>query len=222
LSGNRHLNVRFRELLDSAEGQAEFVIAVVVDVRGFSSFAMKVESMQTAAYLKRVYQKLLDNYFHDASFYKPTGDGLLATFTYTEASLKTVAANVMESCMKVIDDFPRLCEGDEMVNFDVPDKLGIGLCRGAASRLVSDGMTLDYSGRPLNIASRLMDLARPSGLVVDATFGTKLIPPEIMARFSSAEVYPRGMSLGKPMSVLFTRDLTVIPPSATQPPAESG
>ncbi len=65
----------FRKLLDNVQGISEFVIAVIIDVRDFSSFAMKVESVQTTAFLKRIYVEMIDRYFGKASFVKPTGDG---------------------------------------------------------------------------------------------------------------------------------------------------
>lgn len=52
----------FRKLLDNVQGSSEFVIAVIIDVRGFSSFAMKVESVQTTAFLKRIYIEMIDRY----------------------------------------------------------------------------------------------------------------------------------------------------------------
>ncbi|MDF2769432.1 MAG: putative adenylate/guanylate cyclase [Nitrososphaeraceae archaeon] len=82
----------FRKLLDNVQGRSEFVIAVIIDVRGFSSFAMKVESVQTTAFLKRIYIEMIDRYFGNASFVKPTGDGLLLAFPHDETNLKEVAS----------------------------------------------------------------------------------------------------------------------------------
>ena len=54
----------------------------------------------------------------------------------------------------------------------------IGISRGTVCRLVSKGKTLDYSGRVVNLASRLMDDARPSGVVFDASVGIDLLSEE--------------------------------------------
>jgi class 3 adenylate cyclase len=81
---------------------------------------------------------------------------------------------------------------DDMINFNTPDKVGIGICRGAASNVVSHGSTIDYYGRPFNIASRLMDLARPRGIILDSKFGENLIPSTVKGKFSTAGVYLRG------------------------------
>jgi len=77
----------FRKLLESAIGISEFIIAVNLDIRGFSSFSKEVESPSVAMFIKKVYMKLIDTYFSDASFFKSTGDGLLMIIPYTEKNL---------------------------------------------------------------------------------------------------------------------------------------
>ena len=77
----------FRELLEKATGFSEFVVAINVDIRGFSPFSKTVESPEVAMFIKRVYMKLIDEYFSNASFFKPTGDGLLVILPYTEENL---------------------------------------------------------------------------------------------------------------------------------------
>src|SRR5687768_6247754 len=120
---------KFKQLLPDAVGVSEFVIALNVDIRGFSEFSMKVESPETAVYIKRAYAEMLDGYFQEAAFFKPTGDGLLVITTYTEATLADVAAATLDSCLRLVTNFPTLTAGDAMVNFAVPSKLGIGIAR---------------------------------------------------------------------------------------------
>jgi class 3 adenylate cyclase len=201
----------FRKLLDAVEGKSEFIIAVILDIRSFSSFAMKVESVQTTAFLKRIYIELIDRYFGKASFIKPTGDGLLLAFPYNETNLKSIASEVIKSCLTCLTDFSKLCEGDEMINFKTPDKIGIGISRGAATRVISGGITIDYSGRPFNIASRLMELARPTGIVIDADFGITLIPTDVVDKFSTYDVDLKGIAEDTLMKIYYTKDLTDIP-----------
>ena len=97
-----------------------------------------------------------------------------------------------------------------MVNFEVPGKLGIGVARGAATRLSSDGEVLDYSGRPLNLAARLMDMARPSGVIFSDALGLNLLDEEILKRFEAAKVYVRGVAEDEPMSVHYLAERTTI------------
>ena len=57
------MHTQFRGHLENAKGQSEFIIAVNLDIRGFSSFSKNVESPDVAMYIKRIYMKLIDNYF---------------------------------------------------------------------------------------------------------------------------------------------------------------
>ena len=100
-----HRNLR--KLLEVAEGVSEFIIAVNVDIRGFSEFSRQVESPDAAMYVKRVYIRLVDDYFTGASFFKPTGDGLLLTFPYNENNLKEVVRSTINKSWKVINNFEK-------------------------------------------------------------------------------------------------------------------
>ncbi|MGR3295982.1 MAG: hypothetical protein ACUZ8A_07135, partial [Candidatus Bathyanammoxibius sp.] len=157
----------FRKALDTAVGKSHSAIAVVVDVRGFSSFSQARESFDTSVFLKRMYTSLIDNYFPFSAFYKSTGDGLLIIVPFTADTLKDACVRTIDSCIKCHDEFENITKGDPMVNFDVPEKVGIGVARGPVSCLVSKRRILDYSGRILNLSSRLSEIARPSGVVID-------------------------------------------------------
>jgi class 3 adenylate cyclase len=204
---------QLRKLLRNARGEPEFVIAAVLDIRGFTSFAMKVDSVQSAAYLKRVYTRILDGYLQGSKFYKLTGDGLIVVFPCAK-DVERVTASVLRSFVKLIADFPSLCHGDPLINFNVPVMVGIGLSRGAATKLVSGGIILDYSGRPLNAAAKLMDLARPFGIVLDESYGMGLVPKGMKQLFASARVYLKGVSEDGLTRVFYTKEITRIPASA--------
>lgn len=200
---------RLKKLLHAAEGKSQFVVAVFLDVRGFS--AWMTDSSKSAVYLKSIYTKILDDYFAEADFFKPTGDGLLVVLDHDEASLESTVQAAVSRGISLVEDFVTLTDGDRMVNFDVPTKLGVGVARGSATRLISGRETLDYSGEPLNLAARLMDLARPSGVVFDASLGIELLDKGTAARFVEEEVYVKGISEDAPMSVYALRDRVVIP-----------
>lgn len=208
---------KFRESLDTAEGHSEFIIVVVVDIRGFSAFSKRHESPDTAMYIKRVYMRLIDDYFTTASFYKSTGDGLLVTIPYTESTLKEVASNTIKSCLSCYEEFGHICDNDPMINFDVPSKIGIGIARGTACCLKSDGLILDYSGHILNLASRLMNLARPSGIVIDGDFVIELLDEEDQALFEEKEAYLRSIAEESPKTVYILKEAVDIPPEYLQP-----
>jgi class 3 adenylate cyclase len=209
----------FKSLLATAEGDPEWVIAVFLDIRGFSAFSQSKESPQTAIYIRRVYERMLDDYFSSASFYKPTGDGLMVILPFTPATLKKVSANAIRACLKCIAAFPKLCNGDPMITFPVPQYLGIGVSRGPACKLFSGEKTLDYSGHFLNLAARLMNLARPSGLIVDSEFTLEMIPLPERKRFRPVNVWLRGIAEGKNDSrTVFVLDtVTRIPKENSSP-----
>ena len=50
-----------------------------------------------------------------------------------------------------------------MITFELPPDIGIGVARGSATRISTQDGILDYSGRPLNLAARLVNFARPRG-----------------------------------------------------------
>jgi len=207
----------FRKMLKDARGVSEFIIAVNIDIRGFSSFSKKVESPETAMFIKRVYIKLIDNYFSDASFFKSTGDGLIITIPYTEENLQIITRRTVDFCFKVLREFGTICENDPMINFEVPRKVGIGMSRGTACSLVSKDTVLDYSGRVLNLASKLMDLARPSGIVFDADFGIELLLDEQIELFAEDKIYIKGIAEREPIGIFYTKKLTSISPLNKQP-----
>jgi len=198
--------------LETATGRSEFVIAASIDIRGFSSFSMSVESSELAMFLKTVYRKIINEYFPKACFFKPTGDGLLIVTAYTQENLKKVVANTISASLELLRDFSSFCDREPTMYFKsrVPRKLGIGLSRGVVLRLVSDDKTLDYSGRALNLASRLMDLARPSGIVFDANFGIELLSDELKQHFSKDSIYLHGIAETEPIEIYYTKDLTQI------------
>lgn len=211
------MNRRFRDMLEESKGVSEHVIAIVCDIRGFSSFSTTVDSADAGLYVRRIYTKLIDEYFNFASFFKPTGDGILAVIPYTDDDLKELATRVINSSLKLIRDFPDLCKGDPSIYFEVPRSIGIGIARGAACKIVSGDDTLDYSGKTFNFAARLMEYARPSGLVLDHTFGKGLIPKELGETFLEDSVFVRGIFDQTATQIYFTKGLTLIPDWAHSP-----
>ncbi len=206
-----------RKLLEDARGISEFVIAINLDIRGFSRFSQKVESPDSAMFIKRVYIKLIDKYFVNASYFKPTGDGLLLIIPYTEKNLQVVARNTIDVCLKVLREFGTFCENDPMINYEVPKRIGIGLSRGTVCRIISKGKTLDYSGRVLNLASRLMDFARPTGIVLDNDFDIELLSDEQIKLFRKDDIFIKGIAEREPIDIWYTKDLTKVLPLSKQP-----
>jgi hypothetical protein len=136
---------------------------------------------------------------------------------YTAKSLKEIISDTMTDCLRLLENFEKLREGDEMIYFSTPDKVGIGISRGPACCTSSGGTIIDYSGRVINLASRLNDFARPSGVVFDSGLGLTLLPKEMQDLFLCENVYVRGIAEEKPIKVHFTKQCTIIPSDRKQP-----
>jgi len=201
----------FKENLPKAQGRSEFVIAVNADIRGFSAFSRINESPNIAIFIKRFYLQMINSYFTNANFVKPTGDGLLMTFPYDENNLLEVSETVLTSCFKCLQEFPTFSQSDPMINFAVPHQLGIGVARGTACCLYAGKRILDYSGHLLNLCSRLMELARPSGIVIDSSYKKEIIPDSLKELFSEQDVYLRSIAEDKAATVLYLKDYVNIP-----------
>jgi hypothetical protein len=199
----------FLERLESAEGESRFVIGINLDIRGFSDWCR--DPAQSALYLKKLYAGLYADYFSAASMVKPTGDGLMVVIVTTEEDLEDLVVKTVADAKEIINSFGELTKAAKMINFDVPDQVGIGISRGSAVRLVAEDVTLDYSGRVLNVASRLMDLARPAGLVLDQGFGTDLLPTELADDLVEQEVFLKGVSPRDPVRISYWPSSVEIP-----------
>jgi class 3 adenylate cyclase len=206
-----------KDLLHEATGSSGFVVAIFLDVRGFSSFAKLAESSEAAVFLRRMYISILDDYFPQADFFKPTGDGLMIILSYTAEDIAEVVNAAVATSLRIVESFTDLCADDPMVNFSTPEALGVGIARGAATRLESGDKTLDYSGRPLNLAARLMDIARPSGVVFDGSLGVELLKPDVSERFECTDVYVKGIAEAKTMPIWYSAGLTEVGPAYKQP-----
>ena len=207
----------FREALEDAKGESQRVIVVFIDIRGFSEFSQQCESVDVAAFIRKVYMKVIDKYFPFASFYKSTGDGLLFTIPWEEKNLEEMSRKVIESCIKCHSEFGTLCDDEPSINFEVPDKIGIGVGRGSACCLVSGETVIDYSGRLLNLTARLNELARPSGIIIDGAFVIDLLTEEQQKIFEEDNVYLDGIAEDEPIQIYFTNEFTTIPKRNRQP-----
>jgi len=213
------MHKEFLKLLEKATGRSEDVIAINLDIRSFTPFCKTVDSLRVATYITRVYLKIIKDYFKNASYYKPTGDGLIIIIPYKRENLHEVANLTIESCLKLLQDFSSLCIGDPMINYPTPQKIGIGVARGSACCIISEDKSkvLDYSGRLLNLASRLMELARPSGIVFDDSFQINILKDETKELFEEKTGYIRGVAEEKTIKIHCTKKYTLIPDSFSQP-----
>ena len=205
------LHKRLRELLGSARAESCQVVATFLDIRGFSTFSAQGESFDSALYLRSVFTTILSSHFDDTAFFKPTGDGLLLIHELPSnaATVPGIVSSILSRAVTLVDTFGQITADDYMINFPVPKKLGIGIARGSVTRLISDGGVLDYTGRCLNLAARLMDKARPSGVVFADTHAKQLMTPEVALLFTHDQVCIRGISEQEPVPILITRGVEI-------------
>jgi hypothetical protein len=154
---------------------------------------------------------IIEKYFQNSTFFKSTGDGMMIVLSVDESNVKEVVANAVLTSFQLVTDFGSLCKNQPVFNFEVPDRIGIGVARGPATRLESEDKILDYSGNTLNLAARLMDLARPTGVVLDSSVGIELVPREIATKLSKKTGYLRGVAEIDPVTVYYDKQMTDIP-----------
>lgn len=207
----------FRNALKKSRGRAEQVIVVFVDVRGFSAFSSSRDSVDIGLYVRRLFLSLIETYFPRACYHKSTGDGMMIVYPYQEKTLARIAKDVIGSSVSLYLDFDKLSALDTMITFEAPNACGIGINRGTVCCIESNEETLDYSGHVLNLAARLMDLARPEGIVMHASLGN-MIPENYVDSFELSSVYVRGIAENQPVPIYSLKGATSIPGSATSPP----
>jgi hypothetical protein len=208
------MHVELREHLRTASGESKFVVAINIDIRGFSAFFS--DSSQAAAFLSSAYTRILDDYFPTHSFFKPTGDGLLIIRNIDRESLAEAVGETVNAALRLDSGFAKICAGEHLINFRTPERVGIGLARGTATVLADEQKVLDYSGYPLNLCSRLMDLARPHGVVFDETFDGGIIETDTRQMFSAESVWIKGLAETDPMTVCVTESVLI--PTANRHP----
>ena len=207
----QQLHERLRELLGSARAESCQVVATFLDIRGFSTFSAQGESFDSALYLRSVFTTILSSHFDDAAFFKPTGDGLLLIHELPQnaEAIPGIISSILSRAVTLVSAFGQITADDYMINFAVPQMLGVGVARGSATRLISDGGVLDYTGRCLNLAARLMDKARPFGVVFADRHAQQLMTPEVAILFTNDKVCIRGISEQEPMPILITRGVEI-------------
>jgi class 3 adenylate cyclase len=199
--------------LETANGQTEHVVALIFDIRGFTNFCKSEgDSVNIANFVKRVYIKVISDYFSDGAFYKPTGDGMLIVFRCAPSKEGEKAITVVQNAVKLVEEFNTLCKGDKLVYFKTPSNIGVGISRGSACCISSKNEIIDFSGKPLNLAARLSDMARPFGVVFDESVSSCISSQEIEKNFLSDNVYVKGLAEDEPIKVFHTKK-AIIPNS---------
>lgn len=153
-----------KEMLNRVHGESQHVIAISIDVRDFSRFSQSQDSVDVALFISKFYLQLIERYqaVIEDFFFKPTGDGLMICIPYDEDTLKDRFSKVIQISLDCHQDFRTMFDDLNVINFETPSLLGIGIARGSACAIVANDddsqYTIDYSGHKLNLAARLQDL----------------------------------------------------------------
>lgn len=157
--------------IENEEPEVEFgkpceVLALVIDIRGFSLFCEKpeIESPYTCGLMSAFYHMAnlaLQRFPPDMT--KFLGDGVLAIWETTPAERELAVGVALKAALdlhnkwKIVMDSPHFTHG-------APEAIGAGICFGLASHLEIGN---DYIGRPINIASRLCGACPGDRVYVD-------------------------------------------------------
>jgi class 3 adenylate cyclase len=204
-------------VLADAVGTSEYAIVAIGDIRGFSDFSDDLESPEVATYIREVFIHMIDEYFPFATFFKSTGDGLLITTHFNRNNVVDMMQKTVSGALRCVRDFPTMCDNNPMITFPTPDKIGFGISRGTTCCFVSNERIIDYSGHMLNLTSRLMDLARPGGVVLDGVFGRDLLDEATRNQFEPAEAFVRGLAEETPHKIFIQSGEVVLPEYALHP-----
>lgn len=157
--------------IENHEPEVEFgkpceVLALVIDIRGFSLFCEKpeIESPYTCGLMSAFYHmvnRALQRFPPDMT--KFLGDGVLAIWETTPTERELAVGVALKAALdlhnrwKIVMDSPHFTHG-------APEEIGAGICFGLASHLEIGN---DYIGRPINIASRLCGACPGDRVYVD-------------------------------------------------------
>jgi len=205
------------DLLEGAGGKSEDVISIFLDIRGFTEFCKLEDDKNIATYVTKLYRKILTDYFPDITFSKPMGDGLFLVQKYEEQNAKETIITLVSSCLKLVEEFHNIIDNDIMIIFDTPNQVGIGFVRGPACCIYNGENIIDYSGKRLNHAARLMNKARPSGLIMDYASVVGILPPEIIELFNEDAICLRGVAEKHPIKILYQKSNVTIKESDRTP-----
>jgi len=217
------MSMGLKDKLLTATGNSHHIIALSIDIRNFSKFSQNNDSADVALFISKFYLELIErfNTITEDYFYKSTGDGLMICIQYTENNLKERFNEVIQVAISCHQEFESMFTKLKIINFNTPTKIGIGISRGSACAIVTKNSDIeeiiDYSGHKLNLASRLQDIARPSGIIFENISDLLLLDKDISSKFTGCELYIRSIAEKNPITACVFNDYVVIKPENLKP-----
>lgn len=143
-------------------------LIVFTDIRGFTKWSENIEIFQYSPEFIASFYASLEEQFKGWNS-KKLGDGSLFIKILKEDEHKRVIINVISKIFKVNESFKKLCENfAEKRGQKTPLTLGWGIARGSVNEICYNDNHKEYIGAVVNKTSRLCDIARPNGIVIDA------------------------------------------------------
>ena len=155
-------------------------LIVFVDMRGFTSWAEKVDNFNFIGEFIKEWNALLKNSFSDGYAIKYLGDGAMLLKKIgkdtNEAFLQTLLSDTLAKIKNAKTSFGELCNQFSITRGSkIPLHLGWGIVKGTVKKIGNE-----YIGSEINKCSRYCDIARPHGIVIDATdFQDPIIPEDL-------------------------------------------
>ena len=165
------------------------VLALVIDIRGFSQFCEEpnIESPYTCGLMSAFYnatKQLLASF--QPELVKCVGDGVIAIWETTSED-RSIAVEVALKASLALKERWALIRANPQFTHGAPEGIGAGLSFGLASLLDAGN---DYIGRPINIASRLCSAAPAGRVYVDKTVPD--LPVDLKKHDYVAHIKPYG------------------------------
>jgi class 3 adenylate cyclase len=144
-------------------------LVIFTDIRGFTSWARDTEVFARLNEFVDKFLALVRKHFPEPAFIKGLGDGAMIVQEIDEPTSAKAYAKLLATTLRTIQateqDFGTLCETfAQKVGQKTELRLGWGIVRGPVKKFPND-----YVGPNVNKAARLCDVARPFGIVVDAS-----------------------------------------------------
>jgi len=148
-------------------------LVVFSDIRGFTSWARDTEVFALLNEFVDSFLTLMRRRFPLPDFIKGLGDGAMIVReieqTTSAKDYAKLLAETLATIHTVEDDFAKMCETfAQKVGQKTELRLGWGIVRGPVKKFEKNGEK-DYVGPNVNKAARLCDMARPFGIVIDAS-----------------------------------------------------
>lgn len=137
------------------------VLAVVIDVRGFSTFCEQpdIESPYACGLMTAFYSMVRKGFKrYPADLVKFLGDGVLAVWQTNSKDRRIAIETAIDGLRQLPMTWRMLVSGPEFTH-GAPEGVASGVAFGLASRISIDK---DYIGRPINLASRLCAVCPPA------------------------------------------------------------